>query len=87
MPRELVRVERVVSGTPPFTIHGETVEDRPKPLTVHTWDALKASACQRALETQRYVWMTWRDRHFGFCDLVTVRLDDSKWGSDDQPAA
>lgn len=85
MPLELVKVERVESSSPPFTVYGETVEDVPKPLKVHTWDALKASACQRAHATHRYVWIAWRDRRFGECDIVSVKLDDSTFSDDDTP--
>lgn len=87
MPLELVKVERVESERPPFTVYGTTVEDTPKYVKVHTWDSLKASACRRGMETNRCVWMTWRDRHFGECQLITVSLDDTKWSHDDQPAA
>lgn len=87
MALELVKVERVVPDRPPFTIYGTTIEDTPKFVKVETWDSLKASACRRGLETNRAVWMTWRDRHFGSCQLVTVMIDETKWSHDAPPAA
>lgn len=80
---ELVKVDRVDSTVPPFTIYGWTVEDSPKPVKVHTWDSLKASACERAMKAARYVWMTYRDRRFGVMDLTTVRIDDSAFETDE----
>lgn len=83
MPIELVRVERVDSTVPPFRIYGTTVEAKPRFVKVHTWCSLKATACQRAMQTGRLVRMTWVDRRFGVCDLKNVSLEDR----DDQPAA
>lgn len=93
MPTDLIRVERVdpcKTVNPQVTsylVTGETVEETPRTVQFSTINDLKASLCSRARQLERYVWIGWRDGRFQSKDIVTVKLDDSKWGSDDQPAA
>ena len=81
MPLDLVRVHRV-SPMAPFYIHGETIEEHSLPLQVFTWDAMKASLCRRAQETNQLVWIGWRDTRKRDKELITVELDATKWNPD-----
>lgn len=88
MPVDLFTVRRVDAwptqkpGVTLFLIRGETVSDTPVPYTLKTCKPLHAAACERAKQTQTYVWVTWKDARGLERDLVQVELDDSKWTPD-----
>jgi hypothetical protein len=91
MPLDLVKVERVDpcrTSNPRVTsylVTGDTIEDQPRRLQVQTINDLRASLCARAKQTERLIWIGWKDSKYGR-DIVTVRLDDSKFSYDEQPA-
>jgi hypothetical protein len=85
MPIDLVRVERLdtwegVAGSPTvWIVRGTTIEDRPFFRKMRTANPLYASLCDRALKTDRLVWVGWRDGRHGNLEMTTVRLDDTKF--------
>jgi hypothetical protein len=93
VPTDLIKVERVDPcrtvnpSVTSYVVTGETIEEQPRTVQFTTINDLKASLCSRAKQTERYVWIGWRDGRFQSKDIVTVTLDDSKLSPDDQPAA
>lgn len=88
MPLDLFKVERIdtwpVGPVTVYLIKGETVEERPRWLTLKTIKPLFAAACERAKETGTYVSAGWRqNRNFGEGDLITCELDRSKFSYDE----
>lgn len=92
MPLTLVRVDRVgsVETSNPhvrqYFIDAHTVDELPLIEHFVTLNSLRASLCQRGKDLGRYVWIAWKDGRYATREIVTVKLDDSAFQYDAQPA-
>lgn len=82
---DLIKVERVDPcrtvnpNVTRYTVTGITVEEQPRTVQFGTVNDLKASLCARAKQTERYIWIGWMERRFSTREIVSVKLDDSKF--------
>ncbi len=95
MPLDLLKVRRVdvfdtkKPGVTLFVITGETVEEHPRDMRLKTFKAWDATLCKRAGETDRLVWITWKDGRpepfslYKQADLVKCSLDETKFTYDE----
>lgn len=92
MPLYLVRVDHIGSvGTVnpqvrQYCISATTVDEAPRSVQFVTINTLRASLCERALKVGQLVWVMWKDGLHRSRDIVSVRLDDSRFDSSNPPA-
>jgi hypothetical protein len=89
VPVELLRVERIdswdsnASSHNVWLVRGWTVEEEPRLLTVRTLNAWNASLCKQSMDTKQLVWIGWKAGRYGARDMVTAKLDDTKFQHDE----
>jgi hypothetical protein len=64
-------------------VRGWTVEEEPRLLTVRTLNAWNASLCKQAMGLKQLVWIGWKAGRYGARDMVTAKLDDTKFQHDE----
>lgn len=89
MPLDLIAIERIdpVQTANPrvtaFLITGEAMDVPRRHIQVETINEWKASICQRAKDAGQMVWVGWKDGRCRSKEIVTVKLDDTKFQHDE----